>query len=305
MLPSKSWPAYEKALRTLGECRGVDDPEALEFLRSLGLAESGALTEQGERYFLREYIEEDGEGAAEVLHRQLLSACPEAAAICQMLANRPRVARGVAETVLRSQGHGAALTDRRLGSLLALMDNAGLIAYAKRDGGFRVTAQPLSEPELPRSVFIGPDTPWSNRQWLRRLLSECRGSILWLDKHFLPEGLDFLGAAVTGARVTDVRVLSLALAENETRKAKRAYRDLGRELQGRGVVFEWRFIDSQAVRDTHDRWIVTDRRAWNVPNLTAILSGQHSELTASDNTAELRQMFEAVWAKAPRRSSDA
>ena len=106
------------------------------------------------------------------------------------------------------------------------------------------------------------------------LLDDPRvGSILWLDKHFLPEGLDFLGAAVNGAQVTDVRVLSLALADNETRKAKRAYRDLAREFQGRGVGFEWRFIGSQDVRDTHDRWIVTDHRAWNVPNLTAILSG--------------------------------
>lgn len=304
MLPTRSWQAYEEALRALGEHRDAPNPEILAFLRSLGLAADDGLAAAGRRYFHHRFIEQDEETALEVLRHQILSRCTEAAAICQLLANRPLVARSVAETVLRSQGHGSDLTNRRLGSLLALMDHARVIAYARRESSFRVLAQPLSEPELPTSIFIAPDTPWSNREWLRRVLRECRGSILWIDKHFLPEGLDFLGATANGANVTDVRVLSLALAENETRKAKRAYRELARELEARGITFEWRFIDSKDVRDTHDRWIISDHRAWNVPNLNAILSGQHSELTGSGNAPELRKVFETAWAKADARPAD-
>jgi hypothetical protein len=304
MLPSRGWQAYQEVIRGLGEYRSGLDTEHLEFLESLGLVGAGHLTEPGEHYFRLKFIEQNEEAAVGVLRHQILTTCPEAGAICQMLANRPRVARGVAETVLRSQGYGEELTDRRLGSLLALLDHTSVIAYARRQGCFRVLTPPLTQPELPSSIFIAPDTPWSNRQWLHRLLSDCRGRVLWLDKHFLPEGLDFLGAAVNGADVTDVRVLSLALPENETRRAKRSYRDLARELQSRTTTFEWRFIDNANVRDTHDRWIMSDRGAWNVPNLNAILSGQHSELTTSTNTAELRKMFEAVWAKAPPRPAD-
>jgi hypothetical protein len=233
-----------------------------------------------------------------------LVACPEAAVICQLLANRPKVVRAVAETVLRSEGHGDGLTDRKLGALLALMSRAQIIEYAKREGTFRVLAKPLDEPELPGSIFISPDTPASNRIWLRRILGECNQFIFWLDKHFLPEGLDFMVEAADGARVGTVRVLSLALEENKTRMAKRAYRDVARELRGRGIEFEWRFIESKEVRDTHDRWIITSGRSWNVPNLNAIISGQRSEISKSRNTGELEVMFEAVWEKAEPRPAE-
>lgn len=159
MLPSRGWQAYQEALRALGEHRSGVNPDLVVFLEALGLAGTDGLTGPGERYFHLKFIEQNEEGAAEVLRHQILSSCPEAAAICQMLANRPHVARSVAETVLRSQGHGGDLTDRRLGALLALMDHAGVIAYAKREGGFRVLVQPLNEPELPGSIFIAPDTP--------------------------------------------------------------------------------------------------------------------------------------------------
>jgi hypothetical protein len=265
------------------------------------MASEATLAEPGDRYFHARFIDEDEAGATEVLRHQMLTICPEAAAICQRLANRPQVPRGIAGTVLRSQGFGSDLTDRKLGTLLALMDRAGVITYAKREAQFTVIAKPLSEPDLPTSMFISPDTPWSNRAWLRRLLGECRGVIYWLDKHFLPEGLDFIGAAADGAHVTEVRVLSLALQENETRKARRAYRDLATELQTRGIRFEWRFIDSKDLRDTHDRWVISEDRAWNIPNLNAILSGQHSEIVATDNGEELRKMFESAWSKAPPR----
>jgi hypothetical protein len=239
-----------------------------------------------------------------VLRHQVLTTCPEAAVLCQLLTNRPKVARKVAETVLRSQGYGDGLTDRMLGALLALMAGAEIIEYAKRDGSFRVLAKPLTEPVLPDSIFISPDKPASNRLWLRRILGECNDFIYWLDKHFLPEGLDFIAEGADGAQVSTVRVISLALDESQTRKAKRAYRDLAHELRGRGIQFEWRFIESTEVRDTHDRWIVTSGRSWNVPNLNAILSGQRSEISASGSTGELQTMFESVWDKAEPRPAD-
>jgi hypothetical protein len=302
VLPARGWATYEAGLRAVGEQRAADG-EIVEFLCSLKLAagEAGELTDAGRRFFHLEFIEEDAAAATDVLRHQLLAHCPEVAAICQLLANRPKVARGVAETVLRSPGHGDGLTDRKLGALLALMARAEIIDYAKREGTFRVLAKPLDEPELPNSIFISPDTPASNRIWLRRVLGEGSEFIYWIDKHFLPEGLDFIAEAANGAHISVVRVISLALSENETRKAKRAYRDLARELGGRGIEFEWRFIESIQVRDTHDRWIITQGRSWNVPNLNAILSGQRSEILASGNTSELRGVFEEVWEKAAPR----
>jgi hypothetical protein len=293
-------------LRAVGEKRGSSDPEVTAFLESLGLvASTGQLTAVGHTFFRLRFIDEDMGAATEMLRHQILTACPEAGVICQLLANRPKVARQVGETVLRSQGHGNGLTDRKLGALLALMSRAGVIEYSKREGSFQVLAKPLTEPELPGSIFISPETPASNRLWLRRVLSECDEFIYWLDKHFLPEGLEFITEAVDGARVRDVRIISLALPESQTRRAKRARRDVARELRGRGASFEWRFADSGALRDTHDRWIVTWERCWNLPNLNAILSGQRSEIAASDNAAELKEMFETAWTEAERQPDSA
>lgn len=306
MLPTRGWATYEEGLRAVGERRGLADEEIVSFLRSLGLVADGSvtLTAAGTQLFHARFIDEDDAAATEVLRHQVLTRSPEAAALCQLLANRPKVPRAVAETVLRSQGHGDGLTDRKLGALLGLMAHAEVIDYAKREASFRVTAQPLTEPDLPDSMFISPETPWSNRAWLRRVLGECEDFIYWLDKHFLPEGLDFLGEAADGARVSVVRVVSLALEENQTRRAKRAYRDLAREMQTRGISFEWRFIDSRDLRDTHDRWIITAGRAWNTPNLNAILSGQRSEIVSSGNAGELITVFDEIWDKAAPRPAE-
>lgn len=300
MLPSRSWAAYEADLRCIGEHRSLQAQTDLSFLAAVGLVQVAppALTSLGQRYFTLRFIEGQEAAATEVLQDCVIKRCPEAAAICQLLANRPKVSRQVAETVLRNQGYGSQLNDRRLGSLLALMGRVEAIEYSKRDGAFRVLARPLLDDELPRSMFVAPETPWSNRRWLLRVLGECRGFLYWLDKHFLPGGLEFIGEAVDGEQISTVHVVSLPLEENLSRKTRRAYADLVKELRGRGVSFEWRFLPSTEFRDTHDRWLISEHRAWNVPNLNAILSGQHCELVETQNQQRLTHMFERIWTKA-------
>jgi len=305
MLPSKGWASYEAVVFAIAERREVASGEEVEFLRSLGLVGPDGLTAEGERYFDLRVLDGDDVGARELLGRQLLEHSAEAAAIAQTLAMRGDVRRSLAETVLRRHGHGDGLTERKAGALLALMNHAGLIQYSKGRSTLRVVVEPLSERQPPDSVFISPDTPWSNRRWLKRLIAEATGFIYWFDKHWLPEGLDLLGETVEGGHVSEVRVLSVALSESQTRKANRAYRDMRRELSSRGVNFEWRFVESALVRDTHDRWIIAKDEVWNVPNLNAILSGQHSELVKSSNAAELQEMFNRLWARAPQRLPDA
>ncbi len=305
MFPSKGWAAYETMLKAVGECREVADRDDLIFVRSLGLVESLApkLTPVGQAFFSARFIEEDNDRAREIIRSQLLECCPESAAIAQTLAKRPSVARKVAESVLRNQGYGEGLTDRRLGSLLALMSWSEMLDYAKREGRIRVLVAPLTETDLPKSIFINPDTPWTNRKRLEQVLGYADGYLYWLDKHFLPAGLDCLGDVIDGSRVSEVRVLSLELEENNSKRARREYRDLSRELTARGVDLEWRFIDSRDVRDTHDRWIISRSTAWNVPNLNAILSGQHSEISETTNREELLPMFNRAWERAPARAA--
>jgi hypothetical protein len=282
-------------LAELGERRAAPAGEDLEFLGELGLVDAtGELSASGREYFHAAFVLKDADAARRILARALLD-YPAASALVQLLDGVASADKAVAETVLRSQGFGMGLTERKVGTLLTLLDHAGLVLYSKRDGRLEVLLHPAREEEVPRSVFISPRTPFANRAWLRRVLEECEGFIWWLDKHFMPAAFEAIAEAADGHRIAEVRILSLKLAEHESRKAKRQYSDLRRELDGRGIRLSWHTVDSARVKDTHDRWILGRTTARNVPNVNAILGGQHAELNVSDQGNELRELFGHYW----------
>lgn len=294
MLPRKSWEAYETDLKAVAEFRFAGLEDDLALLQELGLVEGGALTPQGDEYYNACFLRADRDRADRLLRALLLNYKP-AEAILQMLSGVPDARRDAAESVLRSQGLGDGLSDREVGSLLMLMNRGGVIKYTKARGSFNVLVKPSAAPEVPKSVFVSPETPYGNRIWLRRILEEPEGFIYWLDKHFMPQALESLWEAADGTRISEIRVLSLKLPDNSGKKALRAYSDLKKELRTRGISFEWRVIPSKAVRATHDRWIIGRASARNVPNVNAIFSGQHSEMSQSESAEELCHVFEAYW----------
>lgn len=299
MLPSKGWGTYEQTIRAIGENRTSHDAKDVKFLTELGMVSSRngdpELTEDGSTYFLDRFVRQDDPHSRETLRRCVRKYSP-AAAIAQMLDGVPQATRAAAETVLRSQGFSDGLTDRSLGSLLALMDRADVISYIRGRGELVVLDRPSHADKPPSSIFISPETPFGNRVWLRRVLEQCDDHIYWLDKHFITPGLEVLWEAVDGNRIGSVRVLSLYLPDYHSgRRVKRQYKDLVKELGHRHVAFEWRGIDSHNIRDTHDRWLIGASTAWNVPNVNAIASGQHSELNESGQAADLASLFTDYW----------
>jgi hypothetical protein len=98
-----------------------------------------------------------------------------------------------------------------------------------------------------------------------------------------------------GNKISEVRIISLKLNDHEGKRVSRDYRDLRREFVSRSVDLEWRTIDSAMIRDTHDRWIIGNSEAWNVPNVGAIYSGQHSEINESEHAADLQKIFDGYW----------
>jgi hypothetical protein len=183
------------------------------------------------------------------------------------------------------------------------MNGAGLIRYAKGKG-LAVLAQPTHNEAPPPTILISPQTPFANRVWLRRILEECNDFIYWLDKHFLPVGLEALWEACDGNRISHVRILSLSMPENSGPRAVKAYRLLQLDLAIRSITLDWRFINSQLVRNDHDRWIIGSKTARNVPNVNAIFSGQYSELNSSSSYVDLRALFDSYWSTADRVDPD-
>jgi hypothetical protein len=294
-LPNKAWDNYEAALKSLGEKQASKaNPEEVLFLSTLGLASPLGLTKLGDAYFHYRFIRGEKAEADQVLSKSVLD-YPPASALCQLLEGVADADRAKAEAVLRSQGFGPDLTDRRLGSLLALMHRAGLIHYAKSKGHIAILAKPSHFASVPPSVFISPQTPYGNKVWLRRILEECDSYIYWFDKHFLAAGFESLWEAADANHIKEVRILSLELDGNSGKAPRRAYHELQAELKNRGIILEWRFIDSKDVRGTHDRWLISQSKARNIPDVGTILAGNHSELNLSGQHLELKGIFEAYW----------
>jgi hypothetical protein len=297
-IPTKGWASYDGALKAIGEHRGEDYEPDATFLRALGLIESSdplRLSGEGRLYFDARFIREDLTEANRILQQGVLGLAP-VAAVAQLLDGVSGATRATAETILRSQGFGDGLRDRHLGFLLTLMDRVHVVEYAKAEGTLHVLVHPAQEDVVPSSVFISPRTPFGNRVWLRRVLAEGTGTIAWLDKHFTSAAFEPLWEAIDGNRVSKVRILSLYMEDAHAgRKVKRDFGNLRTELANRGVAVEWRVIDSRLIKDTHDRWIISDGAARNIPNVNAIMSGQHSELNLSGQRAELSAMFDNYW----------
>lgn len=300
-IPSKGWASYEAAVKAIGERRGTSVVADLPFLREIGLVEAEEpvrLTEAGREYFDARYIRLDEESATKVLTHVLLLV-PPVIAVAQLLDGVAGASRNSIETVLRSQGFGEGLKDRNIGFFVSLLDRANILRYSKNTGAVEVLAHVAASEEPPPSVFISPTTPYGNRVWLRRVLAEGEGSLSWLDKHFTTAALEVLWEAVDGHRVSQVRILSLYLEDYHSgRKVKRDFGNLVAEFGNRGVDLEWRVIDSKLIRDTHDRWVISETSARNIPNVNAIFSGQHSELNRSDQRVELAKVFDEYWSQA-------
>ncbi|WP_423488530.1 hypothetical protein [Mycobacteroides sp. PCS013] len=294
-LPTKVWSKYELDIRNLGENRGgVDASDG--FLESLDLVDaSSGLTVRGQALFWYLFAAPDAEAASSTMHSALLQN-PECLAICQSLYGVPRAQKRNAESVLRAQRHDAGLTDRNLGTLLTILSDYEIISYKR--GLIEVLNPVISEGFVPPSVFISRDTPYSNIMWMTRVLRECAGHIYWMDKHFQPAALDMIADVADGNRVKAIHVLSLRLEGNSSAKTRRRYEALKHELEQKGVALEWRFIDSQLVKATHDRWVIGQDSARNVPDVGTVLSGNHSELSRSDQASVLNPIFERYWVQA-------
>jgi hypothetical protein len=155
-------------------------------------------------------------------------------------------------------------------------------------------------PHVPKNVFIDPSRPFSNILWIKRVLAECDGSILWFDKHFQKEAFEWLWAIADANKIKKIHVLSLDLGEaNLNTEAKKSYQRFKREMLNKGIEVLWRVIDSKLLRDTHDRWIMDNKKYLrNVPNVNAISSGQRSEMSKSENYSDVYPAFNNYWSKA-------
>ncbi len=308
LLPQNNWKKILPCIQAAGERQSVSKAtmgDDFQFLLDIGIFQEGdddVLTETGRALFESAFIRRDGKDI-EIL-QQLLLRYPVTAAIQQYLWGVKDAKIEQVLTVLKATGFWLYSSVEPMTHFLDLLNQAEVISYSKKLRQVRVLISP-DVPYVPKNVFIDPNRPFSNILWIKRILAECKGSILWFDKHFQKEALEWLWAVADANKVTEIKLLSLDLGDaNLNSEARKSYKRFKQEMLTKGINVTWSVIDSKLVRDSHDRWIL-DGSGYlrNVPNVNAISSGQRSEMSASENYGQVLPLFESYWASSQEVAS--
>jgi hypothetical protein len=258
-------------LRTLGFLTARDEPNAA-----------------ARRLYDAAWVYDEGDQVA-ILHRDALLTLPATQALMQGLHGRGAVSlSGALHFMAR---HGMADVDQPgpLRGFLAVLNQAGIVAYSKKLQTVRITV-PLpdgGEEFAPVVRVIEPDRPYSNVRHLREILRQCEGYIWWVEAHFSRKGLESLIDEADAERITDIRILSGP--DQVTDKADKDWKRFRAEMASLGIAAEWRVV--QKPLPFHDRFIVSRKQAWNVPPINTLYKGDYSE--ASRTT--VRPPFEKWW----------
>lgn len=300
-LPQMSWSEHEKLFRLFVE--GDESPigDDFAFLKKLGFISDDTLgaelTELGQTYYDARFIRSDTSASNEITKSAILK-FPPAEVLLQLLHGVENAKRDNALAVLKSRGFWCYADETPLTHFLLLLNQVGLITYSKKHRTLRILHNVHDgQKEVPQNIFIDNSTPYSNIEWLRRILSDCSGYIYWLDKHFLKQGLSYIWEVADANKVTKILIISLFLKEHDKSTIKE-YRRFKEELANKGITLEWLVIDSTEIRDTHDRWILSKNVGWNLPNLGTILSGSRSEINKSLNHDDIEKAFKSYYKKA-------
>jgi len=117
------------------------------------------------------------------------------------------------------------------------------------------------------TIKMRPDKPFQNYLTIGQLLQSLSGDILVEDKDFDEEGLKLLHENLNLQQIRRLRVL-LSTSHVSDRFKKMAA--LFKNELGTKMEIEFRVVDEQDGKELHDRYIIDDINAYNVPPLNII-----------------------------------
>jgi hypothetical protein len=264
----------------------------LEALAFASFDNGAYLTERGGAFYDDWHVYRNRQQALELIRAGLLEV-PATAALMQGLHGRGPVA--VEGALLMMARHGLAKDDEltTFRAFLQALNDAKIVAYSRKHQTVRILAPlpVLEEPDEPEPAVrvVEPDRPFSNVRHLRETLRLCRKYIWWADPHFGRKGLEPLVDEADTTKVNAIRILSGPDGVNEG--AVRDFRRFQEEMGALRIAAEWRVVPNQD-RDWHDRFIVTEGRAWNVPPINTVYQGRYSEIGQA-----AMPPFDRWWAK--------
>ena len=247
------------------------------------------LTEEGKELFNIRYVYDDLKEYEERI-ADILIINPVVVLICQSFWGRGKIR---IEQLLYLLASNDVCTRKILYSdvvsLLVLLNHYNIVAYDKRNKSFSVKRIKESD-VLTAQYYIVPNTPFSNKFNLKKIIQGCEGHLFWIDKHFRKEGLDFIFDGSLNSKITAITIISGC--DNVTQSAKSSFFDLKTELLEMGISCEWRVIRDKSFM-FHDRWLLSDNLCYNIPPILAIIRGQRSELLKTKQFPDIELFLES------------
>lgn len=284
-----------------GATPNTDELATDRALASLGLIDGNGLTEGGNAYYLARFVVESQQEAHEVL-AEVLTQQPVVTTFCEPLWAVGAVPTSGAISLLkRITGSPDEKQARRW---LDLMNKAQLVVYNRANPKVNVLYNPSelvsdeqdSAREHARGHVIRPERPYGNVLALRDMLRAARGAIRWYEKHMEAKTVEVLYREITGEDVDEIRLLSgppkADRLDGLKDDCKRFRAEMKRE---RGIVVEWRILDSKEAFKHHDRFFLTEGLARNLPPVNSILANSTGEILPSELT---EADFDEWWARA-------
>lgn len=135
--------------------------------------------------------------------------------------------------------------------------------------------------------------PMKNMLKLNHIFQEGPGAIALLDKHFDWHGFNWLRQQFDiGGKVKNLRILCGPGNIDENFKNK--FLNIERELASEGTKVELRVFRHSVFHKFHDRWLVTDQSAYNIPPISSMMKGQLGEIKNTSHHESLA-LFEKYW----------
>lgn len=244
------------------------------------------LTEEGHAFDDSANVYDDREEARRLLREAYLRT-PATQALMQGLHGRGTVSVAGALHLLARHRLADANDISGFRGMLTVLNAMGVVSYSKKHQTVRIVA-PMPDEEAPLSSVrvVAPERPYSNIRHLRETIRSCKSYVWWADPHFEKRGFEPLADEADSTKIKEIRILS---GTRPSPAEVADYKRFGEEMKLIGISVEYRVV-APPERTWHDRFIVSEDKAWNVPPLGAVSKGSYSQFTETS-----RPPFESWW----------
>ncbi len=257
------------------------DQDVLHLLSRMGfVTDAGDLSAQGKALFKTAWVRRTADEAFAALGLAMRALNPVQVIEQELLLFGSVSEEGALDLLRLHRAAPLDLTVEAARKTFRNLAKVGLVVYSSKFKTVRALAPPPEElragEERRLAAMVSPKTPFMNVARLRRILRSLSGIVWWADRHFGVRALEEIAEEVQPDRVSEIRILSGAAQNVVTSRSLKDFERFRDEMGHKGVVAEWR-VDS-APADWHDRWLVANEGAWNMPPVNTLFKNDHSEM---------------------------